>query len=216
MSVLRLVWPLLLVASASAAACSSSSPAADTPDASTDEEPPAKIKPDASMSTPTPTPPPSDLDSGGGPLVTDDSGTVTMDGGTVTPQPDSGPIVFLDGGSNVEGGVPCFAGGVVESEPNDTSATASAFTGTICGIVDPGTESDFVSVTLKSTTTTFSIFYTGNITINFTSEGKTPVSWNGSGFPAPPFPAAGKALFMEVKSADAKKVSYTVKLTETP
>ncbi len=171
------------------------------------------------------------VDSGGSP----DTGSVGFDAGTTTetstvidagPQYDAGPPVVLDGGAQNEGGIPCVQGGVPEIEPNQSAGQATPFTTSICGVIEPaagaeaglpdaaaGAESDFTTYTLKSTTSSFFLQFSGDITLVITVDGQT-VTLTPTSFPAIPF-AKGKPYIVEVKANTSAKTFWRVSLFES-
>ena len=85
----------------------------------------------------------------------------------------------------------------------------------MCGYVAaPGTESDFLTFTLKPATTKLEIQYSGNITIKFTVEGKPSVTWDAPNFPDFGF-VQGKPYSLEIKAKTAAKADWTVTLIES-
>lgn len=146
------------------------------------------------------------------------------------PQYDAGPPTVLDGGDLYEGGVPCVVGGQLEEEPNDDTTTANTLAPTRCGVVFPldpdagadaaadagdagATESDFLTFTLKPTTTSFFLQFSGNITMTVSVEGKQPVTISQTQSPAVPF-VKDKPYYVEVKSANGKRQAWRVTLFE--
>jgi hypothetical protein len=132
--------------------------------------------------------------------------------------PDTGIPNVLDGGDLYEGGVPCVVGGVLEEESNDTPDTANTMAPTVCGATLPGTESDFVTFQLKPTTTSFLLYFDGNVSLTVSVEGGdggvqtvtvTPTSF-------PPLPLLiGKKYSIEIRSLDKQRQNWRVSLFES-
>lgn len=172
-----------------AAACSSSSSEEIlAADAGSDAGVPDVGSPDTSTST-----------------VLDASGAAETSTSDAAPVFDAGPPTEIDGGPGYGGSVPCFNGGILEVEPNDTPAEATPFSGIICGavlplgdggsdagvvdagvadagldggdagpiVVVPGFEQDFVKFTLKATTQTYYVNFSGDVTLTLTAAGTT-------------------------------------------
>lgn len=171
-------------------------------------------------------------DSGGSP----DTGSVGFDAGTTEtstvidagPQYDAGAPVVLDGGAGNDGGIPCVQGGVAEIEPNQAAGQATPFTTSICGVIESaggandaaavpdaalGAESDFATYTLKSTTSSFYVQFSGDITLVITVDGQT-VTLTPTSFPAIPF-VKGKPYIVEVKANTSAKTFWRVSLFES-
>lgn len=173
----------------------------------------------------------SSIDSGGTPDTGGgfDTGTTSetstrIDAG---PQYDAGPPVVLDGGPENEGGIPCVQGGVVEVEPNQSAAQATPFTTSICGVIAPASgsdaavvpdaasnaESDFTTFTLKSSTSSFFVQFSGDVTLVITVDGQS-VTLTPTSFPAIPF-VKGKPYIVEVKANTSAKTFWRVSLFES-
>jgi hypothetical protein len=148
------------------------------------------------------------------------------------PQYDAGPPVTLDGGDLYEGGVPCVQGGLLEEEPNDDTTTANELSPTDagctapgcsrCGVIfvtdldagpDGGTESDFLTFTVRPGVKDFYLQFAGNVTLTVTVEGHPPVVISQTQSPTLPL-VRGKPYFVEVKSASGKKQTWRVTLFE--
>lgn len=119
-----------------------------------------------------------------------DTGPFTFPDVTTTPPPDAeagthplppfdgGPIVILDGGPAVDGGIPCFASGELEQEPNNTPATANSLKPIRCGVVmvpPDGGENDYLTFTVPSSWSGFNLYYDGQISAVVTVDGAAPV-----------------------------------------
>lgn len=132
---------------------------------------------------------------------------------------DAGPATVLEAGDEYEGGVPCVVGGQLEEEPNDDKDAANPTMPTRCGAVlltaDGGTaESDFLTFTLKQTTTNFFIQFSGDVSLKVEVEGSPPVTITPTTSPTLPL-VKGKPYFIEVKSLMAnKKANWRVTIFE--
>jgi hypothetical protein len=135
--------------------------------------------------------PPATTDSGGGgdstfgdggtgfdaPLSPDSITTFETGPSDTGPGPsnlfDAGPQTTLDGGGPDGSGLPCYAGGVAEVEPNDTAGAATTLpnkpVGTpavMCGVLeaaDGGGASDFVSYKVSAGAQSVKVNWYGNI-----------------------------------------------------
>ncbi len=190
--------------------CSSDSPKLVTTEAPQTEETPDADAPTDPAVTPTT------------PMPANTGGTVTPDAGPATPSADSGAggdsgtVVVNDGGTTPpadSGPAAACSGGTSEIEPNDEATSANTLSGTACGKISVGTESDFFKYQLKDATTSVSLNYKGNITIKFTVNGQS-VTWGNGNFPTLPF-VKGMPYILEVKSADSKPGDYTITLSES-
>lgn len=172
----------------------------------------------------------SGLDSGS----TTDTGGSNFDSATNTetsvfdagPQYDAGAPVTLDGGGPDGGGLPCVQGGIAEVEPNNAAGTATPFTTSVCGFIEPnsapadaaadasvGAEVDFLTFTLQAATTSFFVQFSGDVTLNITVDGQTVVLTPTS-FPPIPF-VKNKPYVIEVKANQASTTVYRVSLFES-
>jgi hypothetical protein len=91
---------------------------------------------------------------------------------------DGGPVVILDGGPGIDGGIPCFAGGELEQEPNDTPDEANKLRPIRCGVVmvpPDGGENDYLTFTIPAAWTGFNLYYNGKISAVVTVDGAAPV-----------------------------------------
>ncbi len=123
---------------------------------------------------------------------------------------DAAPEASVDSGTDAG---TCAGGGTLEVEPNGSAATANTLSGTVCGVVSPGTESDFFRFSLKPTTNNFSVNFSGNISLTFVVQGQT-VIWKSPNFPGLPF-VRGVEYSVEVRSSDASLQAYRITFTET-
>jgi len=190
---------------------------------SSDPTPAIEPTPDASTTADTG----AQQDTGGPPV---DSGTedAAKDAGRVY---DAGPPIVLDGGP--EGGVPCVLGGVLEDEPNDDRATANTVDPTRCGVLvaktsddagadggdagdaGAGTESDFLTFTLKPTTKSFYIQFAGDISMKVDVEGQPSVIITPTSAPPVAF-VQNKPYYIEVRSLNGKPTNWRVTVFQDP
>jgi hypothetical protein len=141
---------------------------------------------------------------------------VVQDTGTIY---DAGPANVLEAGDEYEGGVPCVVGGQLEEEPNDDPDAANTLAPTRCGAIlltaDGGTgsptiaESDFLTFTLPTTTNTFFIQFSGDVSLKVDVEGNPSVTITPTTSAAVPF-VKGKPYFIEVRSLNGKKAFWRV------
>ncbi|AKU93433.1 hypothetical protein AKJ09_00097 [Labilithrix luteola] len=146
---------------------------------------------------------------------------------------DSGPVydagapTTLDGGDLYEGGVPCVVGGALEEEPNDDPEHANTLAPTVCGVIfvrdaDAGTnadadagktESDFVTFTLKPTTKSFFLQFSGKVNLHLTVEGQPAVDISATSSPTLPL-VKDKPYYIEIRSSEDKRTPWRVTLFE--
>lgn len=83
-------------------------------------------------------------------------------------------------GGNSNGGVDC---GNPEDEPNDEQDEANKFSGTICGEIDPKGDEDWITFTLKPTTQTLSLQFSGRVRLRVRvgDRGTTELTPDGAG-----------------------------------
>lgn len=152
--------------------------------------------------------------------------STTKDSGPVY---DAGAPTTLDGGDLYEGGVPCVVGGALEEEPNDDTEHANALAPTVCGVIfardldagedtdadaDAGkTESDFVTFTLKPTTKSFFLQFSGKVNLHLTVEGQPAVDISATSSPTLPL-VKDKPYYVEVRSSEDKRTPWRVTLFE--
>lgn len=156
--------------------------------------------------------------------------STTKDSGPVY---DAGAPTTLDGGDLYEGGVPCVVGGALEEEPNDDTEHANTLAPTVCGVIfarDPDagtdagedadadagagkTESDFVTFTLKSTTKSFFLQFSGKVNLHLTVEGQPAVDISATSSPTLPL-VKDKPYYIEVRSSEDKRTPWRVTLFE--
>lgn len=135
---------------------------------------------------------------------------------------DAGPPTVLDGGDLYEGGIPCVLGGLLEEEPNDDKTTANTLMPTRCGailltgdggasVTDGGSvaESDFLTFTLPTTTTTFYLQFSGDISLKIDVEGNPSVTITPT-MPANVPLVRDKPYYVEVRSLNGKRANWRV------
>jgi hypothetical protein len=126
---------------------------------------------------------------------------------------DTGVPNVLDGGD--AGPVPCIVGGNLETEPNNDVGTANALDGTVCGTLTPVVDLvDRYKFTLKGTTTTMTLFFSGNVKITVSVNGQT-VELTPQSSPAVPF-VQGMEYSVKVESNGTLTAprNYTITLEE--
>jgi hypothetical protein len=132
---------------------------------------------------------------------TSGSGTSGSSGGT------SGTSGVVD--ASVDGSDACPQ----EAEPNNNKDTANTLSPTLCGVISPNSESDFLTFQLKPTTTSMSINFTGKVLLKIDVNGQT-VTLGGSANPKVPF-EKGQHYIIEVKATERDNaVAWRVDLVE--
>ncbi len=133
---------------------------------------------------------------------------------------DTGVPNTLDAGPD-SGAVPCVVGGNLESEPNGDvtgpKGEANTLVGTVCGTITPaaGDVVDWYKFKLQNTTTTMTLFFSGNVKITITVNGQTVVLTPQSS-PAVPF-EQNKEYSVKVESNETvptNRQNYTITLEE--
>jgi hypothetical protein len=66
-----------------------------------------------------------------------------------------------------------------EIEPNDSRDTANVLATSLCGAIQPDSESDFLTFLLAQTTTSMQITFTGQVTLRIDVNGQTVTLGNG-------------------------------------
>jgi hypothetical protein len=153
--------------------------------------------------------------------VADTSTDVVKDTGPIY---DAGPANTLEAGPEYgEAGIPCVAGGKLEEEPNNDKDAANTVDPTRCGAIlltadgglgSPGTaESDFLTFELKSTTKTFFIQFSGDISMKIDVDGQ---SVTVSPTMSPPIPfVKDKPYYIEIRSLNGKRANWRVTIFES-
>jgi len=158
------------------------------------------------------------------------------DTGTVTTPPsgpdhDGGTPNVLDGGPAFDGGIPCYEGGELEIEPNDSLDTASSFpaggiTGTtlkriLCGAtynptyvdggdIDAG-DNDYLTFQLGDASTSFYIGYDGQVDVTVETDGEAPVDITLPNAAIKTF-AKGQPYYVRVKSREGHTQKWKILL----
>lgn len=88
-------------------------------------------------------------------------------------------------GGNSNGGVAACDN--PEDEPNDDEDEANKFSGTICGEIDPKGDEDWITFTLKPTTQTLSLQFSGRVRLRVRVEGRGTTELTPDGAGAVPF-----------------------------
>jgi len=165
--------------------------------------------PDAGTRDSGPTiPPPEEVP----PAPNDDGG---QDSGTTTRR-DAGARVFLDGG--VEGGIPCYAGGELEEEPNNTNLTANRLRPIRCGVTRGSAGSgeadpDVMTFTIGDASASFYLQYEGNVSIVVETDGGAPVDISQPGVSLGPV-RYNQPYFARVTSKDGNRQVWNLVLFE--
>lgn len=144
------------------------------------------------------------------------------------PDRDGGTLVNLDAGPSVDGGIPCYAGGELEEEPNDLLTQANEFPDgaisanvlkrILCGITtnDGGLPDagDFESLrfTLGDASTDFFVRYEGNVTVTIETDGSAPVDISQPGVVLPR--QYNQPYFIRVNAKDGKTQKWKIVLFE--
>lgn len=84
--------------------------------------------------------------------------------------------------ASVDAPPPCPA----EHEPNDGKESANTIAATLCGIISPESESDFLAFQLQPASTSLSITFTGQVTLKVSVGGQS-VTLTGTNSPKIPF-----------------------------
>ena len=139
---------------------------------------------------------------------------------------DTGTPTVIDAGGIYEGGVPCVVGGALEVEPtNDSPSTPDTLNPTVCGAIllgagaDGGIDVDYLKFRLKNTTTSFFIYFEGNIKMTVTVPGadggvQTVIITPTSGG-AVPF-VQNQDYSVKVESNDGARQNWRITVFETP
>ena len=100
-----------------------------------------------------------------------------------------------------------------ETEPNNNRDTANTLAPTRCGAITPNSESDFLAFTLKPSSTSMQITFTGQVVLKVDVNGNTITLGSGGGGIVP-F-VKGQRYVIEVKATDrANSVPWRVDLIE--
>lgn len=105
------------------------------------------------------------------------------------------------------------AGCTAEAEPNDARDEANTLAPSRCGVIQPNSESDFLTFQLAPKSTSMQIKFDGQVTLKVEVDGDA-VTLGGGKFPSVPF-VKGKRYFIEIKAAErATSVPWRVDLIE--
>jgi hypothetical protein len=100
-----------------------------------------------------------------------------------------------------------------ETEPNDSKETANTLSPTLCGVISPDSESDFLTFQLKPASTSLQITFTGQVTLKVTVAGNS-VTLSGTNSVKVPL-VKGQRYSVEVKAAaQLPNVAWRVNLIE--
>jgi hypothetical protein len=119
-------------------------------------------------------------------------------------------------GAPADASVDSSTGCPPETEPNNGKDTANALAPTLCGVISPAGESDFLTFQLKASSTSMSLNFTGQVLLQV-DVGNQSVTLGGGGNGKVPF-VKGQRYVVEVKASrdDSKSVPWRVDLVETP
>jgi len=110
----------------------------------------------------------------------------------------------------VDAPTPCPA----ETEPNDSRDSANTIAPTLCGIISPESESDFLAFQLKPAATTLAITFTGQVTLKVSVAGQS-VTLTGMNNVKVPF-FRNQRYTVEVKAAQKlPNIAWRVDVIET-
>ncbi len=118
---------------------------------------------------------------------------------------------------NTSGGVDASVDGAAtcppEVEPNDSPDTANLLAPTRCGAIQPNSESDFLTFSLKEATTSMQIKFDGKVELKVNVANQSVTLGNGS---APKVPFVKNAKYViEIKATErATSVPWRVDLIE--
>lgn len=145
------------------------------------------------------------------------------------PDRDGGTLVTLDAGPGVDGGIPCYAGGELEVEPNDLlsqanempegAISANVLKRILCGITANGDgglpdAGDFESLrfTLGDASTDFFLRFEGNVTVTIETDGAAPVDISQPNIVLPR--EYNQPYFVRVNAKDGKTQKWKIVLFE--
>jgi hypothetical protein len=158
-------------------------------------------------------------------LVVACSGATTQD--VFSASPDGGASSGTSGTSSgttsssstssgsVDAGAPDAGPCTPEVEPNDTENQANELAPSRCGAIQPQTDVDFLTFTLKPTTSTMEVKFDGKVTLRITVANQTVTLGNGTGQKVP-F-VQGKPYFIEIQpTLKQNSTPWRVDLLESP
>lgn len=110
----------------------------------------------------------------------------------------------------VDAPTPCPA----EAEPNDSRDSANTIAPTLCGIISPESESDFLAFQLKPASTTLAITFTGQVTLKVSVAGQSVTLAGMNNVKVPFF--RNQRYTVEVKAAQKlPNIAWRVDVIET-
>ncbi|MCA9584867.1 MAG: hypothetical protein KC657_05885 [Myxococcales bacterium] len=125
-------------------------------------------------------------------------------------------------GAPVDAGTTSSSSGAVdagactpEEERNDNKGSANELVTSRCGTVreTDGDDSDFLTFTLKPTTTSMFITFDGNVTLKVDVDGRQSVTMTPTSKPPLPF-VKGRPYVIQIQSANGAKQIWRVNLNE--
>ena len=116
------------------------------------------------------------------------------------------------GGTTSSGGTTSPTCGATENEPNDDQDQANKINGTICGTISPQGDTDWLTFTLKSTTQSLSLQFTGSVRLRVTVEGHGTTELTPSSAGAVPF-VKNTPYYVEVAAFTDSQSSQTWQVT---
>ena len=126
-------------------------------------------------------------------------------GGTTSGSP---PPPQADAGTKETGAGACPR----EEEPNDEPSDATLLATSICGVLSPGSETDYLTFELPPGTKTMNLTFEGNIKMRVFVDGREPVEISPESNPKIPF-VVGSPYVVQVRAhSGGDKVAYRVNL----
>lgn len=102
-----------------------------------------------------------------------------------------------------------------ESEPNDDRENANKLLSSLCGVLSPSSETDFLTFELPPGTKSMSLTYDGNVKMKVSVDGKDTVEISPASNPPIPF-VVGKPYSIEVRAfSGGEKVTWRVNLSRS-
>jgi hypothetical protein len=167
--------------------------------------------------------------------VRDTGGTGDTQGGNtkdvnedvVVLYPDAGEAGAVDGDAGPVG-IPCYASGILEVEPDDTVGQATNFPPrdsngyrTICGqVAGGGGDHDFLRLVLTTGTTTYNLNFQGSIKITLTVQDVGDGGTDGGSIVIVPnqnytLPFSFSPIILDVVSNDSSNEDYRITIQES-
>lgn len=135
--------------------------------------------------------------------------STSSSGGTSTSS--SGGSTGNDGGSTNPPAGSCPQ----ENEPNDDQGSANKLVTSICGVLAPASETDFLTFELPPGTKTMNLTFEGNIKMRITVDGKDAVEISPASNPRIPF-VVGRPYLVEIRAfSGGDKIAWRVNLNRT-